>query len=397
MDYFRYKQGEIYAEDLAVSEIVKKVKTPFYLYSSATLKRHYQVFDEALKIENKLICYAVKANANLQLLKLLASLGCGADVVSQGEIKRALEAGIDPKKIVYSGVGKTKEEIAYAIDTEILQFNAESYEEVLMINEIAKGKSHIQDIVLRINPDIDADTNSKISTGRKGDKFGIDIDYAPEVIENIRELSNINFIGISVHIGSQITKVDPFRKAFIKTVDFVKQLIQRGIKITTLDFGGGLGVPYGENDTVLPDEYAQIVSEVTESLPTLKYIFEPGRLLVANAGILVSSVILVKKTPYKNFAIIDAAMNDLLRPALYDAKHQIEPAFIKNNPARKYDVVGPVCETSDVLVKDISLPEVEADDVIIIRSAGAYGAVMASTYNLRPLVKEVVVDGDIIL
>jgi diaminopimelate decarboxylase len=395
MDFFNYKNDIMHAEDMALTDLVKQYQTPFYLYSKQTILRHFQLFNDALKLKNKKICYAVKANTNPYVLKALAEAGSGADVVSKGEIEAAISAGIKPQDIVYSGVGKTKPEIAYAIDQDIYQFNCESKEEIFMIDEIAASKNKVQNIVLRINPDVDAKTNAKISTGKKGDKFGIDLDYVPTVLDQIKDLKNICFKGVSVHIGSQITETGPFADAFAVTVDFVKNLIAKGHKIERLDLGGGVGVPYGDNKTISIADYAEVVHNALRDLPDLNYIFEPGRLLVANAGILVTQVILIKRVPGKNFLIVDSAMNDLLRPALYSAKHQFLPVVKDDNKSEEiYDIVGPVCETSDVFVRDISFPKQEPDDYLIIRSTGAYGAVMASTYNSRQLIKEYLIDGN---
>ncbi|MBT4921952.1 MAG: diaminopimelate decarboxylase [Rickettsiales bacterium] len=398
MDFFNYKNNIIHAEDVSITDLVKTYPTPFYLYSKATIERHYRLFDEALKLDNKKICYAVKANSNDHVLKILAANGSGADVVSKGEIEKALAAGIKAQDIVYSGVGKKKTEIAFAIDQNIFQFNTESKEEIFMIDEIARSKNKIQDIVLRINPNVDAKTNSKISTGKKGDKFGIDLAYVPEVLKEIRNLKNINFRGLSVHIGSQITEIAPFAAAFKVTIDFAKSLLSDGYKIDRIDFGGGVGVPYGDNKTISIADYAEVAIAAASKLPGMTYIFEPGRLLVANAGILVTQVILVKRVAGKSFVIIDSAMNDLLRPALYSALHQVLPVVQDAEKEREAcDIVGPVCETSDVFVRDILFQKQEADDYLIIKSSGAYGAVMASTYNARPLILEYVVDGNNIL
>ena len=314
----------MHAEDIALTDIVRQYQTPFYLYSKQTILRHFKLFNDALKLKNKKFVGTVKANTNPYVLKTLAEAGSGADVVSRGEIEAAISAGIKPQDIVYSGVGKTKAEITYAIDQDIYQFNCESKEEIFMIDEIAASKNKVQNIVhtLRINPDVDAKTNAKISTGKKGDKFGIDLDYVPTVLDQIKELKNICFKGVSVHIGSQITETGPFADAFAVTVDFVKSLIANGHKIERLDLGGGVGVPYGDNKTISIADYAEVVHNALSDLPDLNYIFEPGRLLVANAGILVTQVILIKRVPGKNFLIVDSAMNDLLRPALYSAKHQ---------------------------------------------------------------------------
>ena len=392
MDYFNYKEKDLFAEEVKVSDIASEIKTPFYLYSNNTLARHYKIFDEALDFENKLVCFAVKANSNIAVLKVLADLGAGADVVSQGEIFRAITAGISPEKIVFSGVGKNSEEIEYALNQQILQFNCESIEEIRDIDQISQRLGVKANIAIRINPDVAADTHDKISTGKKGDKFGIDIDNAVSVIKEILTYKHITFKGISVHIGSQIISLEPFRKAFLRVVEFVEQIESQNIStVDNIDFGGGLGAYYGENDTVLPEAYGKMVKEVAGHLKNKKFIFEPGRLIAANSGILVSSVIIVKNTEDKKFAILDVAMNDLLRPALYGAKHEIVPLEKKEGSATIYDFVGPICETSDIFSIDTKFQTLSAGDKVAIRSTGAYGAVMSSEYNSRPLIPEVIV------
>lgn len=394
MDYFNYRNQDLYAEDTKILDIVSKIKPPFYLYSSQTLARHYKIFAEALKFSDKLICFAVKANSNLAVLKVLANLGAGADVVSQGEIYKAIKAGIPPEKIVFSGVGKTSEEIEYGLKQNILQFNCESIEEIRNIHLIA-GKLGVKaNVSIRINPDVNADTHDKISTGKKGDKFGIDIDQAIAVITEVLSYHNINFKGVSVHIGSQITSLEPFKRAFVRVVEFVEQLESRNItNVDNIDFGGGLGVCYGDNETVLPKAYGKMVGEITNSIKNKKFIFEPGRLIAANSGILISSVILLKDTSHKKFAILDVAMNDLLRPALYDAEHQIVAVIKHDKTQQIYDFVGPICETSDVFAQNIHFQTLCAGDIVAIRGTGAYGAVMSSEYNSRPLIPEVMVKG----
>lgn len=395
MDYFNYREQNLYAEQVKVLDIAAKVKTPFYLYSSSTLVRHYKVFDKGLPFADKLICFAVKANSNIAVLKAIANLGAGADVVSQGEIFRAMKAGISPEKIVFSGVGKTEEEITYALKANILQFHCESLEEIKMIDMIARNLAMQANIAIRINPDVAADTHDKISTGKKGDKFGIDIDQVISVIKKTLDYQNINLKGISVHIGSQITSLEPFKRAFAKVVEFVKKLEAENIVILeNIDFGGGLAAYYGDHDEVSPAEYGNMLSNVACEIKDKKFIFEPGRLIAANSGILVSSVILVKNTANKKFAILDVAMNDLLRPALYDAAHQIIPVEKNtdiNRTYQKYDFVGPICETADVFARDVEFSKLEARDLVAIRSTGAYGAVMSSEYNSRPLIPEVMV------
>jgi diaminopimelate decarboxylase len=398
MDYFNYKKNILYAEKIPVEKIAKEIKTPFYLYSKKTFIRHYNVFDQAINLPNKIIAYAVKANSNIAILNILAKLGCGADVVSQGEIYRAIKAGIDVNKIIFSGVGKTEEELIYALNNNIKQINCESKEEIFLLNEIAKKLNKKAPIALRINPDIDANTHAKISTGSKENKFGINICEANNLIKEVKNLSHINLQAIAVHIGSQITKLEVFKKAFTKVFDFINEINSLGINIDHIDLGGGLGVPYGKNKTILPNEYGEMIKQLAtqKNLADKTFIFEPGRLIAANSGILVSSVILVKKTSHKNFVILDTAMNDLLRPALYDAIHDLIPVEknISQNETN-YDFVGPICETSDIFAKDLSFQSLLIGDLIAIRSSGAYGSVLSSEYNSRPLIPEILVDNDI--
>ncbi len=393
MDHFNYQQNILHAEQVKISDIAEQIATPFYLYSSATFTRHFKVLSEALELENKLVCFAVKACSNIHILKLLGSLGSGADVVSQGEIYRALEAGIAANKIVFSGVGKSKEEINFALEHDILQFNAESKEELALINECAAVLGKKAQLALRINPDVAAKTHDKISTGKKGDKFGVDLDQAFAVIKYAQTLAHIDFSGVSVHIGSQITELDTFRQAFVKVCEFVKELEEQQIILKTIDFGGGLGVPYGAHDTIDPAHYGALISELVNkyAFQDKLIIFEPGRLIAANAGVLVTSIVLIKDVGHKKFAICDAAMNDLLRPALYGSAHEIVTVKEANSSTENYDIVGPVCETSDVFHKDLALPELKAGDLLVLRSAGAYGAVMSSEYNTRPLTPEILV------
>ena len=393
MDHFNYRNNQLFAEDVSISDIVSRVKTPFYLYSTATLERHFKMIDEAIILKNKMICFAVKSNTNIAVLRTLANLGAGADVVSQGEIFKSLKAGIVPQKIVFSGIGKTREEISYGLQQGIFQFNVESQEEILMINDIAADLGKIAAIAIRINPNVNANTHDKISTGKKGDKFGIDIEQAIEVIKLAISLKYIKFQGLSIHIGSQITNLDVFKKAFIKLFEFITELRRQNIMVSTIDLGGGLGAVYDKTDVILPNEYGKLVSDLAGdfNLEQQKFIFEPGRIISANAGVLVSSVILIKQTDHKNFMICDAAMNDLMRPALYDAVHQFVPVIKENVALQKYDIVGPVCETTDVFIKDLEFPTVKVRDIFAIRGTGAYGAVMSSEYNSRPLIPEVMV------
>src|SRR5579863_1256049 len=395
MNFFSYKDGVLCAEDVPLDHLAEKVGTPFYCYSSATLERHYKVFISALP-KDSLVAFSVKANGNLGVLKTLAKLGAGADVVSAGELKKARAAGITADKIVFSGVGKTIEEMRLALVESIWQFNVESEPELEALNAIALSLSKRAPVTLRINPDIDAKTHAKITTGTSETKFGIPFAHAREAYALAATLKGIEIVGVDVHIGSQITDLEPFEAAFRRVGELVATLRADGHAITRLDLGGGLGVPYIEDNSPPPDPtaYGAMVTRVTKDFGcTLS--FEPGRLIAANAGVLVSRVIYVKRGDAKTFLIIDAGMNDLIRPAMYDAFHEIvpvrEPAV--GSARLRYDVVGPVCETSDLFAADRPLPELKSGDLVAILTAGAYGAVMASDYNARPRVAEVLVHG----
>lgn len=396
MHHFHYHKGELYAEDVALSRIAAAVGTPFYCYSSATLERHYTVFAGAFSGRDALICYSVKANGNLAVLRTLAKLGSGADIVSEGELRRALDAGIPAGKIVFSGVGKTRPEMAAALDAGILQFNVESEAEMLALSEVAQARQKIAAIAIRVNPDVDAKTHAKISTGKSENKFGIPISRAREVYAQAARLPNLRVAGIDVHIGSQLTELAPFRAAFIKVRELAETLRRDGHAIAQIDLGGGLGIPYEQSNAnpPLPAEYAAMIAEVFGD-SGFRLIFEPGRLIVGNAGVLVTSIVYVKRGESRNFAIVDAAMNDLIRPTLYDAYHEIWPL---RQPAAdsariKYDVVGPVCETGDSFATNRELATLGENDLLAILSAGAYGAVQAGTYNARLLIPEVLVRG----
>jgi diaminopimelate decarboxylase len=375
------------------------VKTPFYCYSSATLERHYQVFAGAFADVRALVCYAMKANSNLAVVKTLARLGAGADVVSGGELKRALAAGIPPEKITFSGIGKTADELALAVDTNILCVNVESEAEFDMLSAVAKSKGHTVHVAVRVNPDVDPKTHRKIATGKAENKFGIPISRARDVYARAAKLPGIKVAGVDMHIGSQITDLDPFNDAFALLADFVRTLRADGHTITHVDLGGGLGIPYRDNDEPPPnpEAYANVVKRATKDLDCT-LIFEPGRLIAGNAGIMVTRVILLKSGEQKNFVVVDAAMNDLIRPTLYEAHHEIWPV---QQPAQqsaagkriKADVVGPVCESGDFLALDREMPEVRQGALLAVMSAGAYGAVQAGTYNTRALVPEVLVKG----
>jgi len=394
MDYFGYRQGEIHAEDLPLSKIAGEVGTPFYCYSTATLIRHYNVFCAAFPGDDFLLCYSVKANSNQAILKTLAKQGSGADVVSGGELRRALRAGIPAEKIVFSGVAKTMQEMTYALEQGIFQFNVESVAELDELNRVALAMGRVAAIAFRINPDVDARTHAKISTGKSENKFGIPLSRARQIYASAAELPAIRVQGVDIHIGSQLTDLEPFAQAFRRIVSLVGDLRADGHDISVLDLGGGLGIPYDRASTKppLPLEYGEMVRRIIGPLGC-RILIEPGRLLVGNAGILITKVIYVKQGADRQFLIIDAAMNDLVRPSLYDAYHEIVPAVESSGPLMSYDVVGPICETGDTFARARDLPELKSGDLVMIRSAGAYGAVMSSTYNTRPLVPEVLVKG----
>nr|WP_210327680.1 diaminopimelate decarboxylase [Aminobacter carboxidus] len=387
----------MHAEDVALTDIAAAIGTPFYCYSTATLTRHFQVFSKAFADLDTLVCYALKANSNQAVLTTLAKLGAGADTVSEGEMRRALAAGIPASKIVFSGVGKTAREMDFALQAGILCFNVESEPELELLSARAVANGKIAPVSLRINPDVDAKTHKKISTGLAENKFGIPRQRAREVYAHAAALPGLKVTGIDMHIGSQITELQPFDDAFALMAELVETLQADGHAIDHVDLGGGLGIPYktDNNPPPLPDAYARIVHKRVGKLG-LKVMFEPGRLIVGNAGILVSEVIYVKEGDAKNFLIVDAAMNDLIRPTLYDAYHDIRPVVQAgaDAPRMTVDIVGPVCETGDYLGLDRDLPKLMAGDLIAVGTAGAYGAVQAGTYNTRLLVPEVLVDGE---
>ena len=397
MHHFEYRDGELWAEDVRVSDIVAEVGTPFYCYSTATLVRHYRVFAEAFAGQKALVCFAVKANSNQAVLRTLAREGAGADVVSEGELLRAVEAGVPGERIVFSGVGKTRGEMALALEVGIHQFNVESEPELKALGEVAVAKGLEAPVAIRVNPDVDARTHEKISTGKKENKFGIPWSRARAIYAQAASLPGIRIVGVDVHIGSQLTDLEPFREAFARVVGLVETLRADGHDIRRLDLGGGLGIPYesGTEAPPSPAHYAALVRELTAPIDC-EIVLEPGRLIAGNAGILVSRVIYVKEGESRRFVILDAAMNDLLRPSLYDAYHEIIPmrAAADGVALEEVDVVGPVCETGDVFAKARTLPPLAEGEEVAILSAGAYGAVMASTYNSRPLVPEVLVNGD---
>jgi len=395
MNHFQYRDGLLCAEGVALDRLADAVGTPFYCYSTATLERHYKVFSGALP-KGSLVAYAAKANDNLAVLKTLARLGAGADVVSGGELAKALTAGVPAGRIVFSGVGKTADEMRAGLEAGIYQFNVESEPELAVLDAVARGLGKRAPVALRVNPDVDAKTHAKINTGTAETKFGIPFRHAREAYAHAATLKNIEIVGVDVHIGSQITDLEPFETAFKRVGELIGALRADGHAITRLDLGGGLGVPYEHDNNPPPDPtaYGAMVTRVTKDLGcTLS--FEPGRLIAANAGVLVASVIYVKRGEARTFLILDAGMNDLIRPALYDSHHEIVPVREPKPGVErvKYDVVGPVCETSDLFATARSLPQLKSGDLVAIQSAGAYGAVMASSYNARPPAPEVLVKG----
>ena len=401
MDHFSYKDDFLHAEDVSIKEIAKHLGTPFYVYSTATLRRHFDLFESALNGLDHLICYAVKASSNQAILRTLAKFGAGMDVVSGGEYKRARDAGVEGNRIVFSGVGKTISEMKMALSEGVRQFNVESEEELFVLSRLANSMDRLAPITLRVNPDVDAKTHEKIATGKAENKFGIPISRAREVYALAASLPGIKVVGIDLHIGSQLTQLLPFEEAYKKIADLTNILRSDGHEIMRLDLGGGLGIPYGSKDGTppTPKEYGQMIKRVLGHL-NCEIEIEPGRLLVGNAGLLVSEVIYVKKGHDREFLILDAAMNDLLRPALYDAYHDIVP-IVKSRLEHKdavYDIVGPVCETGDTFAKSREMKKCKPGDLLAFRSAGAYGAAMASEYNTRPLVPEVLTNnGDYVV
>ncbi len=397
MDHFTYQNGTLFAEDVSLPDIAASVGTPFYVYSAATLRRHFRLFQEALSGLDHMICYSVKSNSNLAVLKLLGDMGAGMDVVSGGEYRRARAAGIPGERIVFSGVGKTREEMHAALTGGIRQFNVESEVELRQLSEVATALGKSVPIAFRINPDVDAQTHEKISTGKSENKFGVPISRAREAYAEAARLPGVEPIGIDLHIGSQLTSLEPFRKAFTKIATLTGTLRADGHAISRLDLGGGLGIPYeNSNDgPPLPLEYGAMVRETLGHLGC-EIEIEPGRLISGNAGLMVAGVIYVKQGEDREFLILDAAMNDLVRPALYEAHHDIIPVIAPAPGAEQatYDIVGPVCESSDTFAKSRPLAPLKPGDLVAFRSAGAYGAVMAGEYNSRPLIPEVLVDGD---
>jgi diaminopimelate decarboxylase len=396
MDHFLYRDGILHAEDVPLPEIVAAAGTPVYVYSTATLTRHYRLFEEALSPLPHLVCYAMKANSNLAVVRTLGRLGAGVDVVSVGEYLKAQAAGIPGERIVFSGVGKTRDEMRVALDGGIRQFNVESEPELNALSQVAHAMGRTAPVALRVNPDVDARTHEKIATGRKEDKFGIPLARARAVYAEAARLPGIEVVGIDVHIGSQLTRLEPFEAAYRKVAELTRVLRADGHDIRRLDLGGGLGIPYARSNEAppLPTDYGAMIKRTVGDLGC-EIEIEPGRLIVGNAGVLVARVIYLKQGEDRDFLILDAAMNDLVRPAMYGAHHDIVP--VAEPPAgaehHAYDVVGPVCESGDTFARGRPLPRLSEGDLVAFRSAGAYGAVMASEYNSRPLVPEVLVDG----
>ena len=396
MDHFVYRKHRLFAEEVPLATIADAVGTPVYVYATATLRRHYRVLAEALSALTPTICYAIKANGNVGVVASLAREGAGADVVSGGELLTALSAGVPASGIVFSGVGKTAEEMAAALRAGVLQINAESEPELELLSRVAQGLGVRAPVALRVNPDVDAHTHDKISTGRREDKFGIEWTAAHRIYARAAKMPGLDVAGIAVHIGSQLTDVSPFREAFRRVRDLVAMLRADGLLFRTLDLGGGLGIPYGNDGAVVPppDEYARAVAETVGDLGC-KLIFEPGRMIVGNAGVLVTRILRIKEGSTRTFVIVDAGMNDLLRPALYGAWHEVVPVRAPPPGAefREVDIVGPICETSDAFGSNRKMPPLKEGELLAIRSAGAYGRAMASAYNARALTPEVLVNG----
>lgn len=397
MRHFDFQNGELHAENVPLSRIAAEVGTPVYVYSSATLERHYRVFSDSFSGLDTLVAYSVKANSNIAVLQTLAKLGAGADVVSGGELARALIAGIPGSRIVFSGVGKTQDEMAAALDADIHVFNVESLPELHVLNQVALSKGQRAPVAFRVNPDVSAGGHEKISTGKKENKFGIAWSRAEEAYAEAARLPGIDIVGVDVHIGSQIDDLAPFEAAIRKVAGLIERLRAQGHAIRLFDIGGGLGIPYGDNGRTPPPpaEYGALVRRLTSDLG-VQMVFEPGRMIAGNSGVLLSKVLYVKKGEDRQFLILDAAMNDLLRPALYDAFHDVEPikAAGPDYTSQTYDIVGPICESGDTFAKDRDMPSLSAGDLVVFHSAGAYGAAQSSQYNTRPLVAEVMVRGD---
>jgi diaminopimelate decarboxylase len=393
MNDFHHVNNELWCEECSIAGIAQEVGTPFYLYSHKTLSNHFKVFDKSFADIPHIVCFAAKANSNLSIIRIFAQLGGGVDIVSGGELYRALKAGVDPSKIVYSGVGKKIEEMEYALASNILMFNVESSQELQVINACAGKMGKMAGIALRINPDVDPKTHPHITTGLKDNKFGIDVKMALSQYRMAKTLSNIDIIGVSCHIGSQVTRMSPFLEAFDHVKNFVSSLKADGFPIKYLDLGGGLGIKYDQEGPPHPSEYASAIISMVEELDCT-FIFEPGRVIVGNAGILVTKVLYTKTNIDKIFIIVDAGMNDLIRPSFYNSYHQIQPVIKKDREEIVADVVGPICESGDYLAKKRQMPMFNRDDLMAVMSAGAYGFTMSSNYNSRPRVPEVLVKDD---
>jgi diaminopimelate decarboxylase len=392
VNFFTYRDNELTAEDIPLTRLAEEVGTPAYVYSRKTLAHHFRVFDDAFGDLPHLICFAIKANSNLSILSLFISMGAGVDIVSGGELFRAMAAGVDPQKVAYSGVGKTQQEIRQALDADILMFNVESFQELVVIDDIAREMDKIAQISVRVNPDVDPKTHPKISTGLKINKFGIDIRKVVSDYEEARRLKNIRVVGVDCHIGSQLTELEPFVDALGRVKELVLTLRDRGFDIRYLDFGGGLGITYHDEEPPDPSSYGRAIREVAGDLG-VTFVLEPGRVLVGNAGILLTRVLYTKQAE-KNFVIVDAGMNDLARPAVYDSYHEVKPVIRRDGEALTADVVGPICESSDYLARDRRLVRLDRGDLVAVMSAGAYGFSMSSNYNSRPRAIEVLVDGE---
>ncbi|HVO67314.1 MAG TPA: diaminopimelate decarboxylase [Syntrophales bacterium] len=393
MNYFHYKSNELWCEEVPVSVIAKDVGTPFYLYSHRTLKQHFRVFDEAFADVPHLICFAVKSNSNIAVLRIFINEGGGVDIVSGGELYRALQAGVDTQKVVYSGVGKRVDEIEYALKSDILMFNVESSQELQVINACAERLGKKAGIALRVNPDVDPETHPHISTGLKKNKFGIDIGKSREEYRKAKKLAGIDIKGVSCHIGSQVTKISPFIDTFERLKKLIKFLKEDDIEIRYVDLGGGLGITYDQEEVPHPSEYAKAIIEAAKDI-NCTFVFEPGRVIVGNAGIMVTEVLYTKSNEGKNFIIVDAGMNDLIRPSLYDSYHQIQPVIQKQRGEIVADVVGPICESGDFLAKDRKVFRFERGEQMAVMSAGAYGFTMSSNYNSRGRIPEILVKDD---
>jgi diaminopimelate decarboxylase len=393
MHDFHYIKERMYCESVPLEVIEQAIGTPFYLYSHNTLKNHFAVFDSAFSEIPHIVCFAAKANSNIAILKIFANKGGGMDIVSGGELYRALQAGVDPQKIVYSGVGKRIDEIKYALDSNILMFNVESFEELQVINECARRMRRVAGIALRVNPDVNPETHPHISTGLKENKFGINVEKSLEAYHQAKTLKHVDIKGVSCHIGSQVTKISPFVDALNRLKKLIILLREEDTSIKYLDLGGGLGIIYNQETPPHPSDYAKAIIDASKGLDCV-FIFEPGRVIVGNAGILVTKVLYTKKNEGKNFIIVDAGMNDLIRPSLYNSFHRIQPVLKTEREEVTADVVGPICESGDYLAKERKLSRFERGDLMAVMSAGAYGFTMASNYNSRPKVPEILVNGD---